>query len=223
MTPEMKEQIIDEVIRFYNQKTKMHYKCSNSKNREVISLSLEKVNWNKPQLLMYIEDNYNKYYDLVDCISNFKVENTPIEINDYSVNNNNIGNAMNLLSSAVVDLIAKTQSEELERKVLGTVQDAVRKFVSDEYGTIQKKVQVTIDDLPPKQMNEVLHEKFDEVLKFVANKEPVFLTGRAGTGKNVLCKQVAKALGLDFYFNNAVTQEYKITGFTDANGVYHET
>ena len=73
MTPEMKEQIIDEVIRFYNQKTKMHYKSSNSKNREVISLSLEKVNWNKPQLLMYIEDNYNKYYDLVDCISNFKV------------------------------------------------------------------------------------------------------------------------------------------------------
>ena len=36
-------------------------------------------------------------------------------------------------------------------------------------------------------------------------------------------KQVAKALGLDFYFTNAVTQEYKITGFTDANGRYQET
>ena len=53
--------------------------------------------------------------------------------------------------------------------------------------------------------------------------EPVFLTGAAGCGKNVICKQVAKALGLDFYFSNAVTQEYKITGFTDANGNFHET
>lgn len=53
--------------------------------------------------------------------------------------------------------------------------------------------------------------------------EPVFLTGAAGCGKNVICKQVAKALDIPFHFSNAVTQEYKITGFTDANGNYHET
>ncbi|MBQ0141033.1 MAG: AAA family ATPase [Kurthia sp.] len=41
--------------------------------------------------------------------------------------------------------------------------------------------------------------------------------------KNVLAKQVAEGLGLDFYFTNAVTQEHKLTGFIDANGVYHET
>lgn len=52
---------------------------------------------------------------------------------------------------------------------------------------------------------------------------PVYLTGKAGTGKNVICKQVAEALGLDFYFTNAVTQEYKLTGFIDANGKYQET
>jgi hypothetical protein len=61
------------------------------------------------------------------------------------------------------------------------------------------------------------------VLKFVANDEPVFLTGPAGSGKNVLCKQVAEALGLKFYFTNAVTQEYKLTGFVDAIGNYQET
>ena len=49
------------------------------------------------------------------------------------------------------------------------------------------------------------------------------LTGAAGTGKNVICKQVAQALGLKFYFSNAVTQEYKLTGFTDANGRYQPT
>ena len=51
----------------------------------------------------------------------------------------------------------------------------------------------------------------------------MFLAGPAGSGKNVICKQIAKALDLDFYFSNAVTQEYKLTGFTDANGTYHES
>lgn len=224
MTPEIKEQMIDEVVRFYNKKSKMHYKCNNKRNREVIELALEKASWNKASLLIYIEDNHNKFYDLQSCIEEFRPFEEKVEQQmTMEVPNNNVNGAMDLLSKAVVDLIAKTQSEELEKKVLGSVGDAVRKFVADEYGTIQKKVQVTVDNLPPKPMNEVLHEKFDAVLKFVANKEPVFLTGRAGTGKNVLCKQVAKSLGLDFYFSNAVTQEYKITGFTDASGTYHET
>jgi hypothetical protein len=52
---------------------------------------------------------------------------------------------------------------------------------------------------------------------------PVFLSGAAGTGKNVICKQVAEALNLEFYFTNAVTQEYQLKGFIDANGTFHET
>ena len=39
----------------------------------------------------------------------------------------------------------------------------------------------------------------------------------------MICKQVAEALGLNFYFTNAVTQEYKLTGFTDAMGNYQPT
>ena len=65
--------------------------------------------------------------------------------------------------------------------------------------------------------------KFDEVLKFVANDEAVYLVGPAGSGKNVICKQVADALNLKFYYTNSVTQEYKLTGFTDANGNYQPT
>jgi MoxR-like ATPase len=38
-----------------------------------------------------------------------------------------------------------------------------------------------------------------------------------------MCKQIAEAMGLEFFFSNAVTQEYKITGFIDANGKYQET
>lgn len=41
--------------------------------------------------------------------------------------------------------------------------------------------------------------------------------------KNIICKQVAEALDIPFYFSNAIQQEHKVTGFIDAGGMYHET
>lgn len=74
-----------------------------------------------------------------------------------------------------------------------------------------------------REIKGIVHEMFDTVLTMVNKDIPVFLSGPAGCGKNYLCKQIADALGLDFYFTNAVTQEYRLTGFIDASGIYHET
>lgn len=70
---------------------------------------------------------------------------------------------------------------------------------------------------------EIYHKEFDKVVKFVEAGVPVYLYGPAGSGKNHICEQIAKYLGLDFYYTNTVTQEYKLTGFVDAGGVYQET
>lgn len=70
---------------------------------------------------------------------------------------------------------------------------------------------------------EIRHEKFGLIRQFVENGIPVFMTGEAGTGKSIICSQIAEDLGLKFYFANAVTQEYKLTGYSDANGNYHRT
>ena len=129
---------------------------------------------------------------------------------------------MSLLEKAVIELISKTQSETIENKIMGNVEGTIRDFIQKEYGTIERKVTTVVDGVKVEQKG-IQHEKFETILKFVANNEPVFLTGPAGSGKNVLCKQVAEALNLDFYFTNAVTQEYKLTGFTDAMGNYQET
>ncbi len=67
------------------------------------------------------------------------------------------------------------------------------------------------------------HEKFDEVLSDVQLNEPVMLIGPAGSGKNVLVKQVADALGLHMYYTNNASNEFKLTGFIDAGGNYRET
>jgi len=70
---------------------------------------------------------------------------------------------------------------------------------------------------------EIRHEKYNLIKTCIEQNEAVYLVGDAGTGKNFTLEQIAWDLGLDFYFTNSVQQEYKITGFIDAGGVYHET
>ena len=67
------------------------------------------------------------------------------------------------------------------------------------------------------------HKEFDTIKTCIENDIPVYLAGPAGSGKNYTLEQISWELGLDFYFTNSVQQEYKLTGFIDAGGVYHET
>ena len=70
---------------------------------------------------------------------------------------------------------------------------------------------------------EVRHEKYQQILTCVSADIPVYLYGPAGSGKNHTLQQIAETLGLEFFFTNSVQQEYKITGFIDAGGTFHET
>ena len=134
-----------------------------------------------------------------------------------------LNNAMTVLDTVVEGLVKeKIQTMALDN-LTEDVKEYAREFIKKEYGTVTKKVIVTTDTGINVHIDGVLHEKYDEVLAYTVAGEPVFITGPAGCGKNVLCSQIAKTMGLEFYFSNAVTQEYKITGFTDANGIYHES
>ena len=106
--------------------------------------------------------------------------------------------------------------------IMEGIKKDIRQFIKDEYGPLERKI-ITVVDGKKVEQRGFVHEAFNTVLKFVSNNEPVLLSGPAGSGKNFICKQVADALGLEFYFSNAVTQEYKLTGFIDAMGKYQET
>ena len=119
-------------------------------------------------------------------------------------------------------LIAEAVAKLAVGNVLESAVPALDAFISEKYGVLPRVIEVKTEK-DTKPVIGMTHEKFEMVLKLVAADIPVFLTGPAGCGKNVLCKQIAEALGKEFYFSNAVTQEYKITGFIDANGTYQET
>jgi cobaltochelatase CobS len=77
--------------------------------------------------------------------------------------------------------------------------------------------------IPAKDNEEVHHEKYDQIKACLQCGIPVYLAGPAGSGKNYTVEQIAKELGWNFYFSNSVQQEYKLTGFIDAGGCFHDT
>lgn len=100
-----------------------------------------------------------------------------------------------------------TMTKTSDERSLTTLDPYVRNIGSE------KITKVTTDT----SSDDHYHHLFDVVLKAVMCG-PTALIGPAGSGKTTLAQQVAKALGLDFYFTGAIASEYKLMGFIDANG-----
>lgn len=119
-------------------------------------------------------------------------------------------------------IMLQVLAEQSTDKVLQMAKPMLEKHIIETFGALPQRHEI-VTPTYTKTIDGAVHERFETVLKLANADIPVFLTGAAGTGKNVLCKQIAEAMNLDFYFTNAVTQEYKLTGFIDANGTFHET
>lgn len=122
--------------------------------------------------------------------------------------------------------LSTTIAQSLANLSLGTMMETARPMIDDyiirTYGPLPKTIEVKTE-FGKVKVGGITGKHFETALKLVAANIPTFLAGPAGCGKNVICKQIAEALKLEFYFSNAVTQEYKLTGFIDANGHYQKT
>jgi MoxR-like ATPase len=73
------------------------------------------------------------------------------------------------------------------------------------------------------------HPKFKQLLmactaRRVGNRPlNVWISGPAASGKTYAAQQVAKAMGLKFYFHASVTASFEVLGWKDAGGTYHRT
>ena len=102
---------------------------------------------------------------------------------------------------------------------------------------IMAKVQPLLDRVPqevrhviefngeerPTKPGEVFHPNFDAVCNRIARGIWVYLYGPTGSGKNVMAKQIADALGLPFYYQAHTLDRFELTGFIDANGNYQQS
>ena len=110
-------------------------------------------------------------------------------------------------ASAKIDNLT-AQVEELKNQPKGT-------------GTV---INITIDGNTTKtEVKGILNPNFETIVTFLSVGEHVYLYGPAGSGKNVLCEQVAQALNAEFFYLNTLYTKYDITGFMDATGKFIET
>lgn len=133
------------------------------------------------------------------------------------------GVELQLLGEAVQLVIEGVVNNAVTSEVKDKIFNAVQEDILRKYGPLPEIVEIRAPGKEPRPVTGTFHEAFPTVVKLVNMDLPVYLSGEAGTGKNVICKQVAEALNIPFYFTNAVTQEHKLTGFIDAGGHYHET
>ena len=226
MNPMTDERInqIKMLVNFHNITAGTRYRQSNKELQRAVNGAIEAANGDIRELKVYIKKSISEgitnIYEI--CNEFADAHETPAPKPETPQAVDNLTASMNFMGQVVMELLAKTKLEEIRDTVSASIKDELTSYILNTYGPIKRKIEFQLPDRKV-ELQGVLHSKFDTVLKFVQANEPVFLTGPAGSGKNVLCQQIAKTLGLNFYFSNAVTQEYKITGFTDANGTFHES
>lgn len=121
-----------------------------------------------------------------------------------------------------------TEMGEKERKDYGIVDKPNYKIDLSVPKEEPKVVEEPVVDVP-KVFKEItydpnaVHEAYDDIKAMVKADIPVYLYGPAGCGKNYTIKKIAKELGLEFYFVNSIQDYFKLTGFIDGNGRFHET
>lgn len=119
---------------------------------------------------------------------------------------------------AITEKILQVKAEEIANRLTNSVD----KYINDTYGALPLVYEF---NLPEKTVTQkgIFHHNLPKVMRYIQLDIPLMLVGPAGSGKNYTLEKAAETLGLDFYFTNAITQEYKLTGFIDAYGKYHET
>lgn len=163
-------------------------------------------------------------------------KSVPDVIGGETMNNSDIVEAIKELKGAmdkkaganpyeeqIVNAIVEKGKNITSESLMNEFKPRMDSYIRDTYGYLPQKVVISEEDKPDIELEGLFHEEFGKILKVVKRRVPLMLVGPAGSGKNHTLEQVAEALGLDFYFTNAVTQEYKLTGFIDANGTYQET
>ena len=120
-----------------------------------------------------------------------------------------------VLQQNAVDLLNQT----LESKKNEIIENVTNIMLQNQLPATQIVVnEVVMNEIP----GELHHEKFETVLKLVANGFNLYLYSGAGIGKTHLVTQVAKALKMPIYFmlpGNAID----LLGYEDAYGKFHET
>lgn len=123
-------------------------------------------------------------------------------------------------SSALVEA-AKKETAEKYQSVIDELKRENEQLKNTPSGTV---INVTINGkTETTHTDKVLPDCFGRALRRLKNGKNVFFYGPAGSGKNVISEELAKAIGAKFYYFNTLITKFDLTGYCDAKGNYIPT
>ena len=131
------------------------------------------------------------------------------------------GNPAEMLTAAIQALaggVTPASIAALKEEVAALKEEVAALKYEKPARTIEVKVDGKVN-----HVDGVLNPVFEDVVTLIAANKNVYLYGPAGSGKNVLCGQVAEALGLKFYYQNTLLTKFDLSGFKNAVGDFEKT
>lgn len=175
------------------------------------------------------EDKNNKSESSNTSSNTIVYDNKNLEAKQEETNNllkilnKQLQESNNFVRTNIIEVLADKMLSLKADEVAGKITNSVDKYIKENYGVLPQKYEFKLPDGTTTTGQGIYHKELPNIMKFIVADIPIMLTGPAGSGKNYTLEKAAEMLKLDFYFSNAITQEYKLTGFIDANGKYQET
>lgn len=151
---------------------------------------------------------------------------TPINDASQGTVHQNGDQLANVIAQAVAGLIKlpePTKQDLDESRVIELVK---------EHSSPVKVTRVEFQPSPDAEVKDlgIQHETFPLLLKMCGvrlgqkqTRTNIMLVGPAGSGKSHAAEQIAKALGLEYSYDGAISNEYALLGYKDASGTYQRT
>jgi regulator of sigma D len=156
---------------------------------------------------------------ITDHINNGSFEATSdTDSNETTTEKNDMTDAERKLKQ-LQDILGTQNEAPLNTEAIKAIcQEMIDKITAPRKVTVYNEQEKTFKDMG------VQHKTFPDLLtacsaRLAGNERlNIWLNGGAGSGKTTAAKKVAEALGLSFHFVGAIDNEYKLNGFTDAQG-----
>jgi len=126
---------------------------------------------------------------------------------------------------AVMKIAGLVKPVVVEQQEASVNEEQVRSIVKEYFAGIKQECRVieVKSAAGIVKVEGVVNKNFDIFCNLVNAGKPLYMYGPAGSGKSYTAKQIAEALGLDYYETSQAIFAYELKGYGDAAGKFVET
>ena len=144
MSEEMKNQQIEMLIRFFNMQAGTSFRVGKQENRDAVSAAIDRAGGDIVAIKNFVREwasvHKGEEASVIDCFDAFKKEEPApaavVEEAQTPAPEMSAKTALDFLGAAVVDILAKTKTEEIQKAIMDSCEQKVRDFIKAEYGAL---------------------------------------------------------------------------------------